>query len=157
MCRSGRRASSLLFRRISLKPLSAAAPLRYLRPSCLQAAESVAGRGPREPPPPPASLLCAAVVCSVRARPNAKQALNFGPTAQGRRHPACLPPSGAEPCLVPAGGRGCWACRSQPEMDGVGSSRTMSYSRWSYNRYRLCRFFVVVWVPLWPCRGYLQP
>ena len=53
VCRSGRRASCrsrARLRRISLKPLSAAAPLRYLRPSWLQAAESVAGRGPREPP-----------------------------------------------------------------------------------------------------------
>lgn len=29
---------------------------------------------------------------------------------------------------------------AEPEMDGVGSNRTMSYSRWSYNRYRLSPF-----------------
>lgn len=49
MCRSRRRAScrsQAQLRRISLKPLSTAAPVRYLRPSCLQAAESIVGRGP---------------------------------------------------------------------------------------------------------------
>jgi len=29
---------------------------------------------------------------------------------------------------------------AEPEMDGVGSNRTMSYSRWSYNRYCLSCF-----------------
>lgn len=40
---------------------------------------------------------------------------------------------------------------AEPEMDGVGSNRTMSYSRWSYNRYGLScfglPFFLLFFLP----------
>ncbi|XP_026706413.1 tubby protein homolog isoform X5 [Athene cunicularia] len=68
-------------------------------------------------------------------------AVSFGPAAQGRSarpHPGGGPgrrrvfESRARP-PAPAGARDAASAVTELEMDGVGSNRTMSYSRWSYN------------------------
>lgn len=56
------------------------------------------------------------------------------------------------PCAVPRCVTAALPCRercSPAEMDGVSSNRNMSYSRWSYNRYRLS------WLGLFSCLGSL--
>lgn len=64
------------------------------------------------------------------------------PEAAARGGPSSSSSSGR--CLLSEGSlrwaRDAGRAVGEPEMDGVGSNRTMSYSRWSYNRYRLSPF-----------------
>lgn len=127
----------------------------WLRASCRQSPH----QGPWEPPPPfiPPSP-AQAVVCSVLPELDVKPPLSseFWPLRARPEASACIPAVGLSSgrCLISKPGSRClWEASNagsavaEPEMDGVGSNRTMSYSRWSYNRYSLSCFGLLGFFP----------